>query len=357
MPEPLVPVGVTTPDENRELRDALDRYRQAVRLAGSRDAVEPLVEFLAHRPRSAWRPVLLLNLGLIYRQTGHFSRALETWKEAWDATRSLKDSTGRALGDACVAHYSQYLAYLGRTEELEAVLATIKGRPLRGKAAELATASWQGLSRMRSTPEESFRCGPLALHRILLHQARGRKLSAGDVRIFQESRSTPRGLPLTAVRDLARKAGMKHQLAFRSAGAPVISPAVAPWSVGHYAAIVERAGDRVVVQDSTLGTDLRITPRTLDEQASGYFLVPAGKLPAGWRAASDREGARIWGRGDTGDNKDGGASGPDDTDDCTKQSGGMTVSVDGKRPDRGRSSDMEPGLSTPMRKPSNGWPR
>ncbi|HXX39963.1 MAG TPA: hypothetical protein VEP50_17735 [bacterium] len=49
----------------------------------------------------------------------------------------------------------------------------------------------------------------------------------------------------------------------------------------------------------------------MDEEASGYFLVPPGKLPAGWRPVDDGEGARTWGRGDTGYSKDTMATGPD----------------------------------------------
>jgi hypothetical protein len=37
-----------------------------------------------------------------------------------------------------------------------------------------------------------------------------------------------------------------------------------------------------------------MSPRTLDEEASGYFLVPEGPLPQGWAPVDDAEGERIW---------------------------------------------------------------
>ena len=80
------------------------------------------------------------------RQTGHFSRALDAWHEAWTLTRSLDDAQGRALGDAAVAHLSQLFAYLGRKEALAPLLAEIEGRPLRGTAAELVNESSRGLA-------------------------------------------------------------------------------------------------------------------------------------------------------------------------------------------------------------------
>ena len=98
----------------------------------------------------------------------------------------------------------------------------------------------------------------------------------------------------------------------RDAAAPnvsVIVPAVAHWKVGHYAAIVARGNGGYFVEDTTFGEDIRVSPATLDEEASGYFLVPAGSLPTGWRHVSAQEGATVWGRGSTGNSHDSGATG------------------------------------------------
>src|SRR5215469_4533504 len=53
--EPLVPAWRTQTAENHDLATALLAY-DADRNAGARDAVEPLVGFLAKHPDSAWRP-------------------------------------------------------------------------------------------------------------------------------------------------------------------------------------------------------------------------------------------------------------------------------------------------------------
>src|SRR5581483_9906144 len=42
-----------------------------------------------------------------------------------------------------------------------------------------------------------------------------------------------------------------------------------------------------------------LSDATLDEQASGYFLVHSGPLPAGWRVVTDLEADGVWGRGVT----------------------------------------------------------
>jgi YD repeat-containing protein len=112
------------------------------------------------------------------------------------------------------------------------------------------------------------------------------------------------------VQEIAARAGMNYQTAYRTSGAAVIVPAVAHWKVGHYAAIVDRGNGRYIVQDTTFGEDIRVSPTTLDEEASGYFLVPAGPLPAGWRRVSAAEGDQVWGRGNTGQDHDSDDTGP-----------------------------------------------
>jgi RHS repeat-associated protein len=304
----LAPVAATSPQENRDLAQALLTYRDAVRDSGANDAVEPLLAFLAAHPASPWKPALQLNIGMIYRQTGHFSQALDIWQAGWSDAQSLSDRQGRALANAMVARLSQLEAYLGRKEVLQPLLDSISNRPMGGTAAQLITDSHTGLYDMVYHPDESFRCGPLALMRILKYG--DAQPSPMALRVLDQSPSTDHGLSLSAVEQIAARAGMHYQAAFRSPGAEIIVPAVAHWKVGHYAAVVGRANNgRYLVQDTTFGEDIRVSEATLNEEASGYFLVPAGPLPEGWRPVSAAEGAAIWGRGNTGNNRDTGATG------------------------------------------------
>jgi RHS repeat-associated protein len=314
--EPLAPVAKTTAQENQDLANALLAYRDAVREAGATDAVAPLLAFLESHAASAWKPVLQLNLGIFYRQTGHFSKALDIWQAGWADTQALSDPKGRALANAIVARLSQLEAYLGRKELLQPLLDSIGTRPVGGTAAQLLTDSHTGLYDMVYRPEESFRCGPLALMRILKYTES--QPSPLALRVLQQAPSTDHGISLNAVADIAARAGMHYQAAFRSPGATMVMPAVAHWKVGHYAAIVNRGSDgRYMVEDTTFGDDIRVSPATLDEESSGYFLVPNGPLPEGWRSVSAEEGERVWGRGDTGQQHDTGANG------CCGASGGI----------------------------------
>jgi RHS repeat-associated protein len=315
--EPLAPVASSTDQENRDLAQALLAYREAVRKTGANDAVEPLLAFLAAHPDSPWKPALQLDLGIIYRQTGHFSKALEIWQTGWAETQALTDPEGRALANAMVARLSQLEAYLGRKELVQPLLDSIQGRAIGGTAAQLITDSHTGLYEMIHDPEESFRCGPLALMRIATYG--NAEPSPMSLQVLHAAHSTSQGLSLSEVQRIAVRAGMDYQMAFRAPGGAIVIPAVAHWKVGHYAAIVDKTNGRYQVQDTTFGDDIRVSASTLDEEASGYFLIPAGPLPIGWRSVSVAEGDTVWGRGQTGSNHDSGATGGDckDTGGCT----------------------------------------
>jgi hypothetical protein len=210
------------------------------------------------------------------------------------------------------AYLSQFEAYLGRKELLVPLLEELKARPVRGSAAELISESSRGMAEMESRPDVAFKCGPSALSRILTQYPTRDVLASR--RVLIEAKSTPNGLSLSAVQAMSVAAGMNYEMSYRSPGAPLVVPAVAHWKVGHYAAILgQDARSRVLVGDATFGEDIALTPSTFDEEASGYFLVPPGPLPEGWRRVGTDEGNTVWGRGDTGGNHDNGATGREET--------------------------------------------
>src|SRR5438067_7462415 len=74
-------------------------------------------------------------------------------------------------------------------------------------------------------------------------------------------------------------------------------PSVVHWKVGHYAAIVRLVGDRYLVEDPTFGNSVWATRQALEDETSGYALIPPGDLPRGWRRVEAQEGASVWGKG------------------------------------------------------------
>ncbi len=290
LPDPLVPVGKpTTPDENAALAQALLGYRKA----GGADHVQPFLDFLARYPGSAWAASLHLNLGLTYFSTGWFDHAFDEYAAAWTLSKTATDPHGQAVGDRSIGELLELNARLGRADVLAKLLDEIKGRAIHGSAQVLVNNAREALWSMQHHPELSFRCGPGALQRILAHQPKPVMFSA----ILHDSHSTPKGISLTEVCKLSQAVGLNYQMARRSPGAPIITPAVIHWKVGHYAALISFHNGVGQLQDPTFGNAYTASLRALDSESSGYFLVPPGPLPPGWQPVSAAEGDTIWGKG------------------------------------------------------------
>jgi hypothetical protein len=184
--------------------------------------------------------------------------------------------------------------HLGHSERLESLFAELGSRDLHGPTTERITVARELLWRWRERPEEEFRCGPMSLARIRAHQG-----LADDPRILK-ARATPQGMSLAQVAALAAQSGMKYQMARRQPGASIIFPAVAHWKVDHFSAILDRKEEHgkeyYLVQNPLFEGELWISRTALDEETSGYFLVPQGELPAGWQPVNRNEGRHVWGR-------------------------------------------------------------
>src|SRR5437016_4591051 len=89
--EPLVPIGADpTPAENAALAAALLDYSKR----SGPDDFSSLTDFLESYPTSPWNAALLTNLGLEYYRIGHYSEALEAWRQAWHLARTATDLKG-----------------------------------------------------------------------------------------------------------------------------------------------------------------------------------------------------------------------------------------------------------------------
>ena len=293
--EPLIAVGGKPSDaENKALASALLAY------AGrkSNEDVSPITGFLQANPDSRWNVALLTDLGIVYYHTGHFTKSLDAWGQAWKSGENARNPRERALVDRAVGELAKMDSRLGRYEELESLLKDVANRKMPGAGGVLISHANKALQEMRDRPEICFRCGPLALSRIRHFIDPHAKLDPAIL----NSVSTRNGTSLSYVAGLAKKLGMNYQMAYREDSSEIPTPCVVNWKAGHYAALIEKKGGRYHSQDPTFGDDLWITPQTLDEQSSGYFLVRAGPLPQGWRTVSDEEGEKVFGKGNTSNN-------------------------------------------------------
>lgn len=322
--EPLIPMGGTpTGPETKALADALTSYSCRTNL----DDFSSMTDFLAAFPQSPWAGSLLLHLGTEYYNHGYYSRALDAWEHAWKHCENKDDPKAKPQADRALGELARMYSKLGRMHDLRNLLNSTANRPLSGPGTQLNHAAHQGLWMMQNRPEVSFRCGPLALSSILVHRDPKRTLSP----LIFNSRSSTNGYSMAQLVRLAWDLGMNYQMAFRAPGAVAIMPAVVHWKVGHYAALLGKDGDRYLVKDHTFHSSLLMTGTALDQEASGFFLVPPGPLPPGWRTVLDAEAQTIWGRGNVS------TTDPNNTGPGNTQTGGCAGSGSGNNNDPGNA--------------------
>lgn len=288
--EPLVPAGGDpTLDENQSFAAALLDFSKSPRL----EDFSSLYDFLDKYPASPWNVSLLTNLGTLYYNRGLYSKALNAWRHASTLALPATIEDHNPIADRAVGEYACMLARVGRMAELGELLQVIEGHAYRGPATERIAAARAGLAEMRTHPESSFRCGPLALHRLML----ATHPDNPKTEMIDAFESTDRGCSLAQVAEMTHCLGLRYQTAFRERGADLVVPAVAHLAVDHFAAVVRHDGDRYLLEDPTFMDDAWVTADTLDIESSGYFLVPVGGLPPGWRTVEFAEAETVWGRG------------------------------------------------------------
>ncbi len=290
--EPLVTTKATTEDEDRDLGQAS---------AGRDGAEAPLLAFVAAHPDSGWNASIHTNLGLAYYRQGLFSRAIAAYEAAWKEGREATDFRAKTLVDRAVAELAKMHARVGHLKELDALVAEIGNRPIQGGASELITGSKEGAWTMRHSPGISYLCGPKALRNVL--ETLGATPAA--IAVVDAARSGEHGFSLAQLGELADRAGVAHLLIHREPGEPVPVPSVINWKLSHYAAVIGKTDSgRYKVKDPTFGGDLEVSEAAIDEEGSGFFLVPAqtGKGDRedhrlAWREATPEQAQETYGMG------------------------------------------------------------
>lgn len=339
--EPLLPFGATPSAEENA---ALGRALSAFLARADHDDFTAFARFLADHPHSSWKASLLCNLGLAYFRTGYFSKALEAWEESWSLAKHLTTAEGHAIGDRALSELIVMNARVGRFERLDALFQEFQGRNVRGTAAERIIAAKEARWDMENRPEVSFMCGPLALQRMH-HAARP---GAPFPRALQTFVSTDKGTSLWQVRTVARASGLAYEAVKRSGSVPVPVPSVIHWKVGHFAAVVGFSNGRYRIADPTFGSDMWVTPKSLDHEASGYFLSPTTGLPSAFKVMGQKEAEGVWGKGRF-SRRDGGATTPDDAA-AGGAAGDGTSGPGGKSPGGlpGGEPGSDPGCGMPV---------
>jgi RHS repeat-associated protein len=314
LPEALFPIGDGPPhlEEDRDLLDVLKKVFFGVEKTNEIEA------FLARHPTSRWRLSLLVNAGILYRQTGYFTSSERCLNAAITTGLANADSRSTSMTDRAIAELAGLYAWMGNVELLGDLFNKIKERPVRGPAAHIITQSKQQLEMLRSKPDEYLTCGPYALSIILQSQRVNKDhehvlnsirsiLRAQGAYIARRENAPEGALPGSTLKDVL---GVSQALGMEFIAArapekhgPLPVPCIVHWKLNHFSAIVERVGGRYRFGDASPNSNERgdasqwISEDAIRESTSGVFLIPSGDLPAGWKPVEDAEARRIVGRG------------------------------------------------------------
>lgn len=285
---PIISIGKTTSaTENADLAAALLAYRNRQ----DQDDASAIEAFLQTHPDSPYYLSLLAHLSSHYRHTCQFSKALAANQQIWALAKDSTNLDGRRIGDQAVGDWASLLVTFGRMDDLKSLLQDVTGRNFLGASAVRISDAQNALWQMEQRPRITFKCGPYSLYRI----RSALNLSNSWSTAISSQMSTTSGTSLYQNWLLAQKMGMEFQMARRQPGASIPLPAMVHWKMEHYSAIAKMDDGRYVIEDPTF-TQTEVSPKVLDAESDGYFLIPDGPLPAGWSPVSEQEAQTIWGR-------------------------------------------------------------
>lgn len=295
--EPLYATGTPSIEDSQALDRAITNFQRPPKPdADLLETTRPLTEFVHDNPTSLWRSAVQTNLGIAYYRAGYFTRAIEAFQDAWAHGKDADLPGTKEMVDRAVGELAAMYSRLGRGDELKSLLAEIGMRPISGSATELITGAHEAEWMFKHDPGNSYLCGPMALKNLLetLHA------SQSTIQRLDEARSGPDGFSFAQVSELANSLGLKHQVIRRREGDPIPVPSIVNWKLHHFAAIVEQVGDRFHLKDPTFGTgDAWLSADAINEESSGYFLIPATDRLTQWQLATRQEQAEVHGKGFT----------------------------------------------------------
>ena len=285
---PIISLGTTSaPNENAVLAGALQSYRNRV----NPEDASALENFLQAYPNSPRYLSLSGILAMHYRRNCQFSKALDTWQQVWTAGKNVTDPNVRQIIDQAAGERAKLLITFGRMDELKQLLKDLAGRELHGAGAVMISDAKMAVWQMENLPQNTFKCGPFSLSRIQAALNPSVPLSQA----VAQQLSTTNGTSLYQNWLLSPKMGLNYQMARRQVGAAIPLPAMVHWKACHFSALTKLVDGRYRVEDSTFPQGW-VSAKVLDDEASGYFLIPAGPLPAGWTAVTPAEGETIFGK-------------------------------------------------------------
>ncbi|MEZ5327068.1 MAG: RHS repeat-associated core domain-containing protein [Verrucomicrobiales bacterium] len=295
---------VTSQAQRIAAAQALTAFGQYVQKQGAiKSDTSILEEFVDSHPDSPFVPYVLAGMARFDYRASRFTRATQRYEAFFakfeDAVADASDRSGwDALSESAALDLVELYARHGRQSDVDSLLAKwISDDPDSQQAKPGAQQQrWLNagiaLDRMKSDPSQAYACGARALHLLRKNLALS---DEHDDRIIY-ARTGADGMSLADIEDLAQSAGMRYRAARRVAGAIPV-PSILHWKGGHFATVVSHENDDTyIIRDPVDELARRVSAEVLDEETSGFFLVPED-APSESIAAIDRaEAEKIKGK-------------------------------------------------------------
>ena len=291
--QPLMWVGDTPPSEQED-QVLLNDIRNIKLSQGMESYVTTFENFIANHAGSPWIPSLQANLGRNYFEHGKYHLAIETWNSAWAATAKYEDGSGKQIADFVFVNLTELLAGLGKVNDLTRLYDQVSGRSFgKGPILRMVNKNRQNYQRMLLGTDSSFRCGLYALNSV------GVKMlgTSFNRTMTMKYPASTTGFSLAKLMEIGQKVGVDLVAVAWAEGKPLMVPSVVHWKDEHYAAILAEKDGLYLVDDTLFGRPKWLSKKDIDEEASGYFLIPKKQLSSAWKALNDVEAAQVFGRG------------------------------------------------------------
>lgn len=193
-----------------------------------------------------------------------------------------------------VAELAGMYARTGRQQELANLLETEQKSVFADNAKVQVDRAREGLAIMKSQPGIAFRCGTYALANV------ARKIKKPVPGDFMEiNPSSNEGFSLVQLQNIAaEQLQLTSTVIEREVGSGIPVPSIIHLRCGHYGALLEESNGQFLLSDPTFGSDVWITRQAIEDEASGYFLVPgASPQTSGHAIVSPDQAAKVFGKG------------------------------------------------------------
>lgn len=260
------------------------------------DSANAIESYLNEQPDSPVCTNLLIEQGQIWWRNGYFVNALEAYETAWHNSKDSENASDRRLAEEALAWLLRQTALLSKKEKLSTLIEEASTRRLGGYAAEALMKAKEIQWFLENQPEQNVFCGFIAANQICVPL--GSRPIFPDVHDEEEEREfIENGLSLYELAAHSHEAGGNLIVIKREAGTPIPIPSIIHWSFSHYSSVTEESGGKYRVQDINLKYDAFVDEAAIDNQSSGYFLIPEPEnLPKGYSLVSADEAKTVYGR-------------------------------------------------------------